>query len=114
MLRPRQKSSIGSDSPFCCGSMVSSPDVNHENFPTKPAYSGSPTDVKTPLPASYRTVTPSIHTLFLLGRTASALVGRAENVTDRERDATINPVIPLTHPTVERLLAIMDQKHHWA
>jgi pyrroloquinoline-quinone synthase len=23
-------------------------------------------------------------------------------------------VIPLTHPTVERLLAIMDQKHHWA
>ena len=24
------------------------------------------------------------------------------------------PVISLTHPTVERLLAIMDQKHHWA
>lgn len=23
-------------------------------------------------------------------------------------------MIPLTHPTVERLLAIMDQKHHWA
>jgi pyrroloquinoline-quinone synthase len=23
-------------------------------------------------------------------------------------------VIPLSHPTVERLLAIMDQKHHWA
>jgi pyrroloquinoline-quinone synthase len=23
-------------------------------------------------------------------------------------------VIPLTHPTVDRLLAIMDQKHHWA
>jgi pyrroloquinoline quinone (PQQ) biosynthesis protein C len=23
-------------------------------------------------------------------------------------------VTPLTHPTVERLLAIMDQKHHWA
>jgi pyrroloquinoline quinone (PQQ) biosynthesis protein C len=23
-------------------------------------------------------------------------------------------VIPLAHPTVERLLAIMDQKHHWA
>lgn len=23
-------------------------------------------------------------------------------------------MIPLTHPTVERLLSIMDQKHHWA
>ncbi|AKV00888.1 hypothetical protein AKJ09_07551 [Labilithrix luteola] len=23
-------------------------------------------------------------------------------------------MIPLTHPTVQRLLAIMDQKHHWA
>jgi pyrroloquinoline-quinone synthase len=30
------------------------------------------------------------------------------------RSATITIVIPLSHPTVERLLAIMDQKHHWA
>lgn len=35
-------------------------------------------------------------------------------MTDRRAGATIGDVIPLTHPTIERLLAIMDQKTHWA
>lgn len=35
-------------------------------------------------------------------------------MTIRERGATIHVVLPLTHPTAQRLLAIMDQKHHWA
>jgi pyrroloquinoline quinone (PQQ) biosynthesis protein C len=35
-------------------------------------------------------------------------------VTSCRSSATIDSVIPLQHPTVERLLAIMDQKHHFA
>jgi len=38
----------------------------------------------------------------------------AENVTDSGGFETMTSVIPLTHPTVDRLLAIMDQKNHWA
>lgn len=26
----------------------------------------------------------------------------------------VTPAIPLSHPTVDRLLSVMDQKHHWA
>lgn len=35
-------------------------------------------------------------------------------MTRAARAGTILRVIPLTHPTVQKLLAVMDQKHHWA
>lgn len=48
------------------------------------------------------------------GRGASKGRARAQNLTNRSASATIRGVIPFTHPTAERLLVIMDQKHHWA
>ncbi len=48
-------------------------------------------------------------------RQAPVDVPMPKNVTDAAGGCTIDAmVIPLAHPTVERLLAIMDQKHHWA
>lgn len=44
----------------------------------------------------------------------AARAGPAEKVRHDTGGWHDSSVIPLPHPTVQRLLAIMDQKHHWA